>query len=605
MAIFEIQGPDGKTFEIDAPDQRTAVNAYKQHVGGMQSPDVGSAPKPPEPRSFGDRLGGAANAMLSDIDAGLQGVNPVSMMQAKPIGVIKPIYPGGKPMVDIDGVSESLENYPADKYVQRRGDDGQTYIYPRTEEVEEGRLASLGRLLGYGFASNLGPMAKAAKPTPRQQLSADADSLGIVPTLGMGSKTGAVVSGAMEANPFATGRLAQDTQRVAGEIQDVAGDIVSRVGQPTNNVGAGEALQRGADVFVQGTSKTADKLFSRVDDLIPETTRIAAPETAAALRDTLRGFEGTPEIASRLGLNAFSKLADELESGGLTWKAARQLRSDIGQSLKSQKGPLANMDEARLKLAYGKLSEDLSAAAEAAGAGQAWSRANQYYKARMTRVDDVLKQTLKADTPEKAFDNFMALTKKDSGRGSLAKLQGIKKSLPADDWSDVAATALNKLGEATAGRQSAAGDAFSPDTFLTNWNKMSPEAKVILSDGMDKGVKTELDALARVIERFKAAGGEKNFSNTGKANNVALFLLGSALDLGTTAGIAGGSVLSARAMTNRNMLRALNRAAARNDFTGLKRIANGQGPLAIEAQQVLRLTAGEEGQTQMSLQTLP
>jgi hypothetical protein len=35
MAIFEIQGSDGKTYEVDAPDQNSALNAYRSFSSGQ------------------------------------------------------------------------------------------------------------------------------------------------------------------------------------------------------------------------------------------------------------------------------------------------------------------------------------------------------------------------------------------------------------------------------------------------------------------------------------------------------------------------------------------------------------------------------------------
>lgn len=43
MAIFEFQGPDGRTFEIDAPDQTAALSAYQRVSGGQSEPQSPAA----------------------------------------------------------------------------------------------------------------------------------------------------------------------------------------------------------------------------------------------------------------------------------------------------------------------------------------------------------------------------------------------------------------------------------------------------------------------------------------------------------------------------------------------------------------------------------
>lgn len=550
-----------------------------------------------------------ARVMSNDINAGLQGVNPVALDQqlGNAVGVLRSQYPGGPQGVDVDGVFEPLENYPADRFVTNRGPDGQVYVYPRTDEVEESGLASLGRLLGFGVISNLGPLGKAAI-SEKATAASDAAEVGVTPTLGMSGKTGAVIEAGIGANPLTAARATRETSRVAGELADATAGAAKKIGDASNNVGAGAAIQRGAQAFTDETSATAERLFGRVDRLIPPQTPVVAPEAAAALRETLKGLDGTSEIGKTLGVSKWAKIADELEGDGLTWEAVRALRSDIGKSLGKMTGPLADVDQGRLKLLYGKLSDDLASAAKGVSpeAGKAWGRANQFYSARQGRIETALKDVLKADTPEKAYSAVIALTKKDSPRGSVRKLSLLKKSMPEGDWNDFAATVVSKLGEAKKGQQNAEGSAFSANTFMSNWNDMTGEAKLLISGGLDKGVATELDALARVVGRFKAAGGEKNFSNTGQTLITAALIGGGGVaDLGLTATAAGSSIITARMLTSRPFVRAMNRAVQRGDFSGLKSIANGKGPLAVEAEQLLRLTANEELPAQLQSRTAP
>ena len=47
MAVFEIEGPDGKRFEIEAPDQQSAFDAFSQFSAGNQTtPEPQTAPEP-------------------------------------------------------------------------------------------------------------------------------------------------------------------------------------------------------------------------------------------------------------------------------------------------------------------------------------------------------------------------------------------------------------------------------------------------------------------------------------------------------------------------------------------------------------------------------
>jgi hypothetical protein len=68
---------------------------------------------------------------------------------------------------------------------------------------------------------------------------------------------------------------------------------------------------------------------------------------------------------------------------------------------------------------------------------------------------------------------------------------------------------------------------FSASTFLTNWNKMKPAAKVILFD--DPAVRSNLDDIARLSSKRADTMSLANRSNTGVA------LTGNVAGLGATA----------------------------------------------------------------------
>lgn len=58
MAIFEIEGPDGSVYEIDAPDEQSAVTGFQQMMGGQghgaQTQDAAVAPQSDAAREFSD-----------------------------------------------------------------------------------------------------------------------------------------------------------------------------------------------------------------------------------------------------------------------------------------------------------------------------------------------------------------------------------------------------------------------------------------------------------------------------------------------------------------------------------------------------------------------
>jgi hypothetical protein len=71
-------------------------------------------------------------------------------------------------------------------------------------------------------------------------------------------------------------------------------------------------------------------------------------------------------------------------------------------------------------------------------------------------------------TPEKTYE-AVAATAHDQG----TLFNQIKKTLPPGARGQIAGTLIEKMGRATSGNQNAAGDVFSPETFLTNWDKLN------------------------------------------------------------------------------------------------------------------------------------
>jgi len=149
----------------------------------------------------------------------------------------------------------------------------------------------------------------------------------------------------------------------------------------------------------------------------------------------------------------------------------------------------------------------MQAAAQAAGpqAAQAFNRAQTYYRAGMGRMDTLADVLDKNGGPEAVFNGAMSGTKDGATR-----LRAVMQSVNPEQQQLVAATVFKRLGQATAGNQNAAGDLFSPETFLTNYNRMSPEAKSALFDRIP-GLQDQAENMADVAQNLRE--GSKVFKN--------------------------------------------------------------------------------------------
>ncbi len=463
-------------------------------------------------------------------------------------------------------------------------------------EVAAPELAGVsGTVLATGRAAQ-GAQNLSKPATTRQEAARAASDLGITPSLGMGGKVRAMTAATLEKTPIVAERIALDAERAVGEVEGVFSRITGRIGERLNVAGAGTRLQEGLKSFVDGFRKTSGKLFDAVDERIPQDARFPLNSTAARLESAKAAFQGNPELAQRLGLNNWDAITQEAQTNGLTWSALKQFRSSVGEAIGNlesgkQGGSLQSENLSRLKSLYGALTEDMTAAAQGVGndAFRAWQRANSHYRAGAQRIERSLDQTIRADNPERAFVAFQSLLNEGRTTSDIARVRQIRASMPKEAWNDVAASIVDRLGRATAGQQNAAGDAFSPSVFLTNWNKMDAEARRLL---LPEEARIELEKLAKVAESVKVSNVERNASNTGTV--VAAGAIGSAFTQAPIATVltAGGTYLSVRAMTSVPFLKALN-SAARGDQKALAAMANGNGPFAVDARTILQMTAAE------------
>lgn len=431
--------------------------------------------------------------------------------------------------------------------------------------------------------------ARAERPLPRRLAAQAAQDLGVTPSLGMTGRTGAMAAAAMEKMPGSGSVIGNDATRAVGEIAAAARAITGKIGTAASPASAGSVLQSGLGAFVDRFKANAKRWYDAVP--IAPGSKVQIPTTLKSAAESRKWFADNPELASKLGLTGFDKVFAEAEANGMTWQALKDFRSKIGEAMSSIKGPMADHGEGNLKDLYATLTTDMEAAAKAAGpeAYAAWTSANAKYKAGAERIQTQLDSTINAKSPERAFEAFDRMTSQDSASSDIMRVRKIKASLKPGEWNTISASIVDRMGKAAPGAQGAEGGAFSPGTFLTNWNKMSDEAKKLL---VPEDVRIELTRLARVAESAKKANAERNFSNTGTVGAWTALLYAGPTN---AAGALAGSYLSSKAFTSATFLNAVNNFIAGNR-TALAAMANGKGAFAQDAKTILRMAAQDAAQ---------
>jgi len=369
--------------------------------------------------------------------------------------------------------------------------------------------------------------------------------------------------------PGGAGVMSSKATRQADEVGQFVESTVNQTARRANPERAGIEVERGIagdGGFVNRFTAKAKELYDAVDQYINPEQPIALNNTKQVFETPSAMAESAPNVSRKLRSNFIEDLGlaldDDVEAyinangfEGLPYAAVKQIRTEVGRRLNN----LSLIDDAtkgELKQLYGALSEDLTEAARMNGDGafRAAKRADQYWKAGRERVDLIERVINKNGGPEKIFSALMSGTK-----DGATVLRTVMKSLRPEERKWVSATVIRRMGKATPGQQDAGGDKFSLSTYLTNWSKLSPEAKGVLLSGQDPDLISATNHVSKVASNVR--DGSKVFSNpsgTAQAGNLQALLTGGGVSafLGNVPltavflGIPVSANLGARLMTN-------------------------------------------------------
>lgn len=421
-------------------------------------------------------------------------------------------------------------------------------------------------LTGAGLAATVRGAVRGTSGAAMQATAADAAASGVPLSVGQAAGNRAVQElEAVSRAYWGGGPFSRLSQQQAEAVSDRVDQIVGNLsrGGDVSPTGAGQAINAGAAGARVAMRQAEDAAYGQVEQLIPQGTKINVRNASQLLDDLTTPVYGAEKTTGSLVSPTLAKiqtnLAEDLAAGGntLPYAAVRQLRTRVGNMVDWGFSPADPVTNSGLKKFYGALSQDLNdgAAAISPQAETAAKQANALYKANSDRRDFLDSVINKAGGPETVYNAALAGT-----RDGATRLARVMSSLPQDEQDLVRATVLSRMGRAVASQQNAVGDALSPDTFLTNWARMSPEAKAVLFGTSQNGsqLRSALDSLTQTLAAVRGSKPLFNPSGTGSMVIHAGSLFEAVRGLLTgnfhLAGAIAGSVVAnnvmARALTN-------------------------------------------------------
>jgi hypothetical protein len=404
-------------------------------------------------------------------------------------------------------------------------------------------------------------------------------------TEGRGART---VESVLARTPGGAGPMVAKAESEAANLGSKVDDMAASLAPQTGAEPAGRAIKAGVEQHVQDFKEASGKLYDKVDSLIDPKSMVSVDNARKYLNDATAVNPNAKATSGLLVNPKLKAIRDALEAdlggnstvmiGGnrvpvnsplakaagvqqptseLPYGMLKKLRTDVGEMMADPK-LTSDVPQAQLKRLYGALTKDMAAAARGVGpeAEAALVKANNFHREGMTHIEDVLQPIVSKADPEKMFIAAVSGTKEGA-----TTISGVMKSLPEESRKVVAATMLQRLGKALPGKQDDLGEVFSTETFLTNWNKLHPDAKRSLFAPLPAQMRSDLDQIAKVASNVRE--GSKVFANpsgTAQANlthemgwgtagaAVMQLAYGHPLGAAATVGAAAGGVISANLM---------------------------------------------------------
>lgn len=373
------------------------------------------------------------------------------------------------------------------------------------------------------------------------------------PTVGQATESSAnrAVESLLSKAPGSAGRMVAKAEAEAAglgaKVDEMASDLAGRTGAAP----AGRKIKSGFEEFVEKFKGKSNELYDKLDRHIPKTARVDVSNTRSALEKLNADIPGAPNVSQLFknarikGVQGALKADTETPAGvfdalpawqkqlleqmpevertamlnglidaKLPYEALKKLRTLVGNEI-SDSTIASDVPRSKWKALYAALSKDMGAAAREAGpeGEKAFVRANLHHSAGMKRLEDVLDPILNKGDPEDVFQAAISGSKEGA-----TTISGVMKSLPKESKNVVAATMLRRLGKALPGKQDDLGETFSSETFLTNWNRLHPDAKRSLFSAFGPQMRSDLDRIANVTANLR--DGSKVFANPSGTGQV-------------------------------------------------------------------------------------
>lgn len=413
------------------------------------------------------------------------------------------------------GETEDLDNVPQSLTDVAEGTFGGGIVGGSVQQLLPGAISTAKKVVNAPRAL----FQKVIGVTPKSQETIKAfEEAGVSPTLanvtqGQTTKTFQNLLGNF---PGSRGEIEKATQRQVDQIAKQIAGITKSEGGTIQE--AGKIIKEGAINAKQTLERKIKSNYDQLDKFIPTeivggqarqskipTTNLREAFKDESVADSLVNNKQTSEV-----LKNYQRRLDSFgdEAGNMPYSNIKSLRSTIGRKMQTA---LMDGDEtSSLKKLYGALSEDMKAAVIDKGGEkglQAFNKANNAFGRYQDALESKINPLIKAKTPSKVYNLVLSGTKQG---GTDARR--IMKVLDPQQGDFVRGTIAREMGLANEGLQDAKRGVFSPNKFLTEYNKMQKigTEKDLFTTAQNESLKNLNKAIESIKETSKARQSSNN-----------------------------------------------------------------------------------------------
>lgn len=362
-----------------------------------------------------------------------------------------------------------------------------------------------------------------------------------------------------------SGVMAETAEGVQGAVQQRVGEVSRELvgsGVEVNPELAGQAVAgifKGSKPNVRkesweyGYDKLIGKMYDAVERRLPKNFAVAPTNTLRVLGSksqdlkTLPGVAQTP-LMSNVELKETFKVFDDAvkaNNGVASLDDIRTLRSSIGEKIISSVfGREGGIDNATFRTLYASLSDDILKAIKDPVTKKLYLEANAKHSAELDTLTRIAKIVNSTGGGERLFD----AVKRGAGiDGRL--ITDIYKRLPSKDRKLFTAAFMDEIIKAKSGKQLALEDVPSIRSFLTEYNKLKPNARIAMfgDPSFGKTYQKDMNAILRVMDDVERQKGYLS-NPPGSGRVVSMAVSGGSTALGGLLGAVGGQSLTGAAL---------------------------------------------------------